>query len=465
MKENINRLAALLNAVRCLPVNAENEYRISAMQYGIVAMMLKEGVGYQKHGDEFSVFVGEDEYTVPESYAGAYLGDFTIDDVKQREGIGVAINYEEQNIISEEELADVDACLAELEYHVSRMYQDVVLGSTDSIPSLKAKIAELTEANESLKKELKREKAKNAALTDRLNIISGNVGSSKKPKTPNHHTDMALDTTSTTTDKSRQEEVPPESPVDISLDNEVQGTLVSSTQSDNGTEIVEWDYDATPDEPVEPEITEEVATFGIFPYQDDIYEMSKHAFCFVYNRLVLVDEQEEDVDFVELLVIPLSTKVKYPDLLIWTAQNEETKTQVVNGSSKTKLDFGTFQITLSGVMKGNEFKTYIRQTPDDAPYRLEIDSQSNGNMGHLYLADESDDSVHVHVCPVTFSNNEDGYADFVYCVECDGEYIQQGDNSEGEVTFTDSYGREKQVLAKWTDNSLYGMIGLSEILN
>lgn len=461
MKENMQRLSSLLSAIKCFPpLDEDGEYRLTAMDNGIVAMILKEGAEYQKKGDEFFISVDDDEYSVPESYVGAYLGDIALSEIKQRDGAGVEVHYETQTLLTESDLEDIDSCVGELEYHVSRLYQDIVLGSSDSIPALKARIAELTEMNDSLKKELRREKAKNAALNDRLNIISGKIGG--RNSGTHHATDIV------TQDKEQSH------PENVAKD--ISGTLVSSTQSHNGTEIVEWDYDETPKEPettsltpteeISEEIDEPAGAYGIFPYQDDIYEMSKHAFCFVYNKLLLVDAEDEDdeIDFVELLAIPLSTKVKYPDMLIWTAQNEETHTQVVKGAPKTKLDFGTFQITLSGVMKGNEFKTYIKHTTEDSPYRLEIDSQSNGNMGHLYLADESDDSIHVHVCPVTFSNNDEGYADFVYCVECAGEYIQQGDNSEGEVVFTDSYGREKQVLAKWTDNSLYGMIGLSEIL-
>lgn len=199
--------------------------------------------------------------------------------------------------------------------------------------------------------------------------------------------------------------------------------------------------------------------YGYFPYKEDIYAMSKNEFTFTYSQLNFLDESDEIIDITELIVTPLNTKEKNPPLLVWMAFSDNTTQTLTTEAGKIKnpIPCGRFTIILTGTMRGNTFVTHIALKPNQV-YRgvqLKVVTKQNGNNGHLYIKHED---TRIHIAPVNFENNDSGYADFTYCFVKDGKVVRCGDNIDDGVFLTDKFNIKQEVMVKWSDGTLYGVI-------
>ena len=426
MNDRIVRLVQILKSIN----DIQNDKRIEAIKYGAVSMLVASGVKYTKTADEYVVNAKDETYSVPISYTEAYLGTDILN--------GTAENQIE--IVDDITVDEADINITNLENEISDLYQDIVLSSYDSIMGLKAKILELSEEIKELKRQLRNERDKNRALNDKVNIILRSGNNPAEPKII-HVKNIKPGTNNEITEDAS----------DIERDSDIAISMaigINADKADNAS--------------MENEAAEDKEENILFPYKEDIFEMSKHEFNFIYNRLSL-KEGKDVVDSAEILVVPLTNKIKYPKLLVWITHNMKTATMVLEGKNKNVIDLNIFKVTLSGIIKERIFKNYIhllKEDGDDNKYSLEVSSRPNGTKGHLYL---DSDGMKIHICPVTFENNEDGFADFVYCIEDkNGEIIACGDNSEEDVMFFDEENEELKVMVKWQENSLFGAIMLAE---
>lgn len=234
----------------------------------------------------------------------------------------------------------------------------------------------------------------------------------------------------------------------------------SSETEEETTEPEEQPAPPTPAMDDDDEMIEgqENAKYGIFPYkEDDIYQMAKQEFVFNYSQITLMDSEDSVVDMAEIMIVPLVTNVHYPRILVWVAYNENTKTLwFKNAKNGVKINCGSFNILLKAKMNGPKFKSYITLAEDDNfPYKCNVQTTNlDGSKGHLYI---NYDDQKIHICPVTFKNDETGFANFIYCIEDEGELVQCGDNSEGDAMIEEA-DEPTKIMARWQDNILFGTV-------
>ena len=156
----------------------------------------------------------------------------------------------------------------------------------------------------------------------------------------------------------------------------------------------------------------------------------------------------------EVIVIPLSTKVENPRLIVWIGRNMETSTFYSTDRPSVVAQCGNFPILVFGKMDGHEFHSQIKLPKKYQQYQLEINTRDNGTEGHLYLVK---DQYRVHISPVSFRNNENDYADFVYCIAEHGAVTDCGDNSEKDITLTLNQ-IPYHLLCKWNEGILYATL-------
>lgn len=200
--------------------------------------------------------------------------------------------------------------------------------------------------------------------------------------------------------------------------------------------------------------------YGRFPYSANIHCMTKNEFLFDYNIITFTNEENEDVNKAEVMVAPLNTKEKHPPLLIWIVTDDGETYTYTTGTKPNRITVkcGKYELNISGTMTGNNFSSYIthHKTNDTQNIRISIVQQKKGTNGHLFITCEDKE---IHILPLDFVNrkNED-YADFVYAVVQNGKVIDSGDNCMTAPFITNSRGQKQELLAKWVDNTCYGII-------
>ena len=205
-----------------------------------------------------------------------------------------------------------------------------------------------------------------------------------------------------------------------------------------------------PEEPVKKMVRakKEESRYGIFPYSNDIFQMGKMEFTFTFFSIVFKKKDERR----DLMVVPLNMKQKNPPLLVWAINSTETRAFVVStGAVNKEINLFGYNVYLTGWMEGPEFKATVTT---DEPADIGV-PQENGSNGHLYIPFQD---MHIHICPVSFKNNDEQYADFIYAIEKDGRFVKCGDNAQEHVYFTDSFGTTQEIMAKWKDGALIGAV-------
>ena len=226
---------------------------------------------------------------------------------------------------------------------------------------------------------------------------------------------------------------------DLALGNEDTKEEIQDVPEEKIEEVVEAEPEK--EEEVEPE--EEI--------DDDVFQLYRGDFTFDYEQ-VLLEENGEAIDGAELIISPLSLEEKFPRLLIWTKHKSKTRVMTAQNNKNVAINFNDFKLSLAAKMLDGKFTTSIRLIDQKDNQSIQnMPTIQNGAGGHLclnYLTDDNE-KAKIHIMPVMFKNDvEDGFANFAFCVEKNGEIIQCGDSKHNGGVINNG-DHPLRVIAKW----------------
>lgn len=156
------------------------------------------------------------------------------------------------------------------------------------------------------------------------------------------------------------------------------------------------------------------------------------------------------------LVAPLRLDV--PEFVAVVKATINGETFVTSTETNGRLEFETDKFTYSihSRMIDGVFSPEIIIKDEDMS-QFDVKEKTFGNEGHIALVDE-DEGIAVHIFPTSFASNNYGTADFVYCVDTgDGEYYT-GTNGGDKSAFVTIDGHEYEIVAKWSEGTLFAKI-------
>lgn len=412
----------------------------------LTAVLLYENVAYEKADNVIRIEIDGDTYAVSSVYVQYYLGEEAYRQIMERNpDLAEPVHYPEEPYMSCASEEDIRNELASFFQAVISQADHKDMELLEENAALKQRINELMFLNKKLSIALQAEKEMRSAERDRYQMLLNNGTGVRTAVADSAGYDMAAG--------KRQEQDHSEMVYELHAEElDINSDYAEAPAAEQVQEAAE--------EPVKEPVPQEETpvqppkTFGFFPYAEDIYEMDKNELMFTYYKMDLVSPDKEILDSAELFVIPLTSKVEHPALLLWIAHDGEARSVCTQeGSKANSVVCGSFTVNVKGTMRGSRFSAFV-ELENDSVNRLNIARKDNGDRGHLYL---DDDGMKVHICPVTFENGADGSANFVYAFEENGQILQSGDNMEGDIIF-ENHGVQKKLLVKWTGDTLIGCV-------
>lgn len=175
-------------------------------------------------------------------------------------------------------------------------------------------------------------------------------------------------------------------------------------------------------------------------------DMKKDEFIFLYDSIVVRSPNgvEEEA---ELFVSPMSLS-DGDRIIVWSNTGKGTNTEVSGAKRNVIVHLELCDVVVSGQMNNGRFTPFVALTDRDVQkgYQLEEDPYlQNGGKGHIMLEDVG---IRIHMFPISFENNEEGDAEFFYCIAKGRREENCGDSLDGPVMFRHE-NMDKRLVGKW----------------
>ena len=197
----------------------------------------------------------------------------------------------------------------------------------------------------------------------------------------------------------------------------------------------------------------EKTTSTVYQYQDEEFDayasVHKDDFCFLYDTVKIVYGKKEYVG--DIIIAPLHMYEGCTDVVIWADTDAGRRTYTVRkGENRNTVlvYIGEASLIVGGKIVNGQFEPNVSLTTKEkeAGYRLtENRSLINGSLGHVLIGENG---CAIHIIPLSFQNNPYGDAEYVYCIDRNGEY-ETGDNLSENSPVYDYNGEECHIVAKW----------------
>lgn len=181
--------------------------------------------------------------------------------------------------------------------------------------------------------------------------------------------------------------------------------------------------------------------------------MHKDDFTFNYANLLIKGKDGMDAT-AQVIIAPLSINDADPRMLLCIIQDGKSET-VLTGGNRELISIGGYRVVVQGWMDGDKFKSSctLKKNYIEDGVRLEAETREFGKKGHILL-DDDDENIQIHIVPATFNNDENGNADYIYCVFSNGVETT-GDTSAGNRAEIDFRDKRYRIACAWKDNTLY----------
>ena len=179
--------------------------------------------------------------------------------------------------------------------------------------------------------------------------------------------------------------------------------------------------------------------------------MYKGDFTFCYMTSEILDQEGNRLRF-QVIMAPLNPGADIPRAIACIIYGGKS-TSVVSGKDTSRITtkIGGYPVTIEGWYNEEgryEATLMIPEHYVEEGVRIQNKARYFGDKGHIALEDTEEDLT-IHIIPVTFSNNEQGTAEFIYLIS-HGMNEAVGDTSMNKRPHVDFEGKTYEIVCRWT---------------
>ena len=172
----------------------------------------------------------------------------------------------------------------------------------------------------------------------------------------------------------------------------------------------------------------------------EILSLNKDEFTFTHIELHYSDGEDA-----KLIVAPL--KMSEPCYIaVWVKQEENANVYVTE--DVLKLQLGNHIVSINGKFNDSSFEPVLSYDDDAIPKESRV--SNSGKSGHVITTcNMNDETVEFHVFPLSFNNNQNGYADYFYVINKKDKYV----TGVGPKHFTQD-NKKYILVANWNGDGM-----------
>ncbi|MDO4647048.1 MAG: hypothetical protein Q4B26_00260 [Eubacteriales bacterium] len=250
------------------------------------------------------------------------------------------------------------------------------------------------------------------------------------------------DTDENTQDDSSQEAAAVEEAESLTEENETDEESSLGGEEDSVVNLNEHESGKTVD-------VQEEEDNGEFPSDLPLEEMTFH---YIEVATSKFNEAPYRCSFI---ITPMSMTNRNASIMVY-GESEDGEEEKVMVGSEVYMNLEGITYIVGGLVENGVFVSTVTITDQykNNGYKIEEvhRKEYSGKGGHVGIVDEDDGKqIAVHVLPLYQGNEEDGEAEYIYCIKTDGAEPEMGVRHCNE-NITIAWGGEKiRLVGKWTD--------------